>query len=63
MKRRSRPVSSGRPVRPNRPAWMVLRGTLGIRVSAEEEREGLDWGEHGNEAYPYFVASAGGLGR
>lgn len=44
-------------------AWMVLKATMGIRVSAEEEREGLDLGEHGNEAYPYFVASAGGLGR
>lgn len=44
-------------------AWLVLRATMGIRVSAEEEREGLDLGEHGNEAYPYFVASAGGLGR
>lgn len=44
-------------------AWLVLRATVGIRVSAEEEREGLDLGEHGNEAYPYFVASAGGLGR
>jgi len=44
-------------------AWMLLRATMGIRVSAEEEREGLDLGEHGNEAYPYFVASAGGLGR
>ncbi len=44
-------------------AWMVLKATMGIRVSADEEREGLDLGEHGNEAYPYFVASAGGLGR
>ncbi len=44
-------------------AWMLLRATMGIRVSPEEEREGLDLGEHGNEAYPYFVTSAGGLGR
>jgi Amt family ammonium transporter len=27
----------------------------GIRVSAEEEREGLDIGEHGNDAYPDFT--------
>ncbi len=35
--------------------WMVLRATMGIRVSPEEEQEGLDIGEHGNEAYPNFV--------
>jgi Amt family ammonium transporter len=27
----------------------------GIRVSAEEESEGLDIGEHGMDAYPGFV--------
>ncbi len=36
-------------------AWLVLKMTLGIRVSPEEEREGLDIGEHGNSAYPNFV--------
>lgn len=36
-------------------AWLVLKHTLGIRVSAEEERQGLDIGEHGNTAYPNFV--------
>ena len=36
-------------------AWMLIKVTLGIRVSAEEEVEGLDVGEHGNEAYPGFV--------
>lgn len=36
-------------------AWAILRATIGIRVSAEEEREGLDIGEHGNEAYYGFV--------
>jgi len=36
-------------------AWLVLKVTMGIRVSAEEEVEGLDVGEHGNEAYPGFV--------
>ena len=35
-------------------AWVVLKATMGIRVSAEEEMEGLDMGEHGNLAYPDF---------
>jgi Amt family ammonium transporter len=34
--------------------WALLRSTLGIRVSADEEREGLDVGEHGIAAYPEF---------
>ena len=34
--------------------WYLLKATIGIRVSAEEELEGLDVGEHGNEAYPDF---------
>ena len=38
--------------------WYVLKVTVGIRVSAEEEREGLDTGEHGMEAYPGFTAAA-----
>lgn len=32
--------------------WLAIKATLGIRVSAEEEYEGLDTGEHGMEAYP-----------
>jgi Amt family ammonium transporter len=36
-------------------AWFVLKNTLGIRVSAAEETEGLDMGEHGMDAYPGFV--------
>lgn len=36
-------------------AWYVLKLFGGIRVSAEEETEGLDIGEHGNEAYPDFT--------
>ena len=36
-------------------AWLLLKYTIGIRVSAEEETEGLDAGEHGNEAYHGFV--------
>jgi Amt family ammonium transporter len=35
-------------------AWFILKLLGGIRVSAEEETEGLDIGEHGNEAYPDF---------
>jgi len=31
-----------------------LKYTVGLRVSAEEEMEGLDYGEHGNEAYHGF---------
>ncbi|HRI82696.1 MAG TPA: ammonium transporter, partial [Opitutaceae bacterium] len=34
--------------------FFLVKATLGIRVSAEEENEGLDIGEHGNEAYPDF---------
>ncbi|HZN32906.1 MAG TPA: ammonium transporter [Pirellulaceae bacterium] len=33
-------------------AWLVLKYTMGLRVSAEEELEGLDIGEHGHYAYP-----------
>ncbi|HEX9726641.1 MAG TPA: ammonium transporter [Vicinamibacteria bacterium] len=39
--------------------WYALKATVGIRVSAEEEREGLDTGEHGMEAYPGFTSRAG----
>lgn len=35
--------------------FYVLKLTMGLRVSAEEETEGLDIGEHGNEAYPDFT--------
>ncbi len=34
--------------------WLVLKATMGIRVTAEEEMEGLDVGEHGLSAYPDF---------
>jgi ammonium transporter, Amt family len=37
-------------------AWYLVKAAFGgIRVSAEEETEGLDIGEHGNEAYPDFT--------
>jgi ammonium transporter, Amt family len=35
--------------------WLVLKATMGIRVNAEEESEGLDIGEHGMEAYSGFM--------
>ena len=35
--------------------WAALKALLGIRVSAVEEAEGLDIGEHGMEAYSGFV--------
>ena len=35
--------------------WFALKAALGIRVSRDEELEGLDIGEHGAEAYPDFV--------
>ncbi|MDR0294183.1 MAG: ammonium transporter [Oscillospiraceae bacterium] len=34
--------------------WSLLKKTIGIRVSLQEEIEGLDIGEHGNRAYPDF---------
>jgi Amt family ammonium transporter len=36
----------------------ALKATMGIRVSASEEIEGLDIGEHGMEAYPGFAKDA-----
>ncbi len=37
--------------------WYIIKLTMGIRVSEEEEVEGLDLGEHGMEAYPEFKSS------
>jgi Amt family ammonium transporter len=37
-------------------AWFVLKLVMGIRVTEEEEYEGLDVGECGMDAYPEFVA-------
>ncbi|MEK6727813.1 MAG: ammonium transporter [Candidatus Omnitrophota bacterium] len=37
-------------------AWAILKATIGIRVSLQEEIEGLDIGEHGNAAYPEFLS-------
>ena len=35
-------------------SWLIIRAVVGLRVSPEEEVEGLDMGEHGNVAYPDF---------
>jgi len=37
--------------------WAIIKAVMGIRVSEEEEYEGLDIGECGLEAYPEFVKS------
>ena len=37
-------------------AWLLIRKTLGIRVSEEEEYEGVDLHECGLEAYPEFTS-------
>jgi Amt family ammonium transporter len=34
--------------------WAIIKAVLGMRVSPEEERSGLDHGEHANEAYHGF---------
>jgi Amt family ammonium transporter len=41
--------------------WFILKQTMGIRVSPEEELMGLDIGEHGMEAYTGFVKDADSL--
>ena len=38
--------------------WTLLKVTIGIRVDEQEERVGLDIGEHGMEAYSGFVKEA-----
>jgi len=35
--------------------WLVIKNTIGLRVSLKEEIEGLDIGEHGMQAYPEQV--------
>ena len=35
--------------------WLAIKAIFGLRVSQEEEFEGLDRGEHGNQAYHGFV--------
>jgi Amt family ammonium transporter len=38
---------------------LALKATIGLRVTAEEEEEGLDFSEHGQEAYPDFAKISG----
>ena len=38
--------------------WYIIKAVMGLRVTEEEEIEGLDIGEHGNEAYPNFQPMA-----
>jgi Amt family ammonium transporter len=37
--------------------WLGIKMTIGVRVSASEEAEGLDSGEHGMDAYVGFAPS------
>ncbi|MDK3156760.1 ammonium transporter [Kamptonema cortianum] len=38
--------------------FLIIKAIFGVRVSPEEESEGLDIGEHGQEAYPDFQEAA-----
>lgn len=38
--------------------FLIIKVVMGLRVSADEEHEGLDLGEHGAEAYPDFQESS-----
>jgi len=40
--------------------FKIIAVTVGLRVSKEEEMEGLDLSEHGNSCYPDFVTTGGG---
>jgi Amt family ammonium transporter len=40
--------------------WLLIKLIMGIRVSEEEEYEGVDVGECGMEAYPEFIGARGG---
>ncbi len=43
--------------------FKAIEKTVGLRVSPEEEMEGLDFSEHGGNAYPDFeILSHGGIG-
>ncbi len=39
--------------------WLIIKVVMGIRVSEEEEYEGVDLGECGMEAYPEFTGNRG----
>jgi len=37
-------------------AWFIIKSVIGLRVTEEEEYEGVDLSECGMEAYPEFVS-------
>jgi Amt family ammonium transporter len=39
--------------------WYAVKAAMGVRVTEEEELEGLDIGEHGITAYPDFATHPG----
>ena len=39
--------------------FLMLKATMGVRVTEEEEVEGLDISEHGIETYPELRQGAG----
>jgi Amt family ammonium transporter len=39
--------------------WLLIKLIMGIRVTEEEEYEGVDVGECGLEAYPEFMGARG----
>lgn len=39
--------------------WLIIKTVMGIRVSEDEEMEGVDINECGQEAYPEFTSSSG----
>ena len=38
--------------------FKIIDKTVGLRVTPDEEREGLDYTEHGGNAYPDFEVSS-----
>jgi Amt family ammonium transporter len=42
--------------------FAIIKALVGLRVSPEEELEGLDLGEHGYSAYPEFITPGPGEG-
>jgi Amt family ammonium transporter len=42
--------------------WYAIKLVMGVRVTAEEEFEGLDIGEHGMTAYPDFAVHSDSFG-
>jgi len=43
--------------------FKAIKATIGLRVPVHEEVAGLDLGEHGNQAYPDFVAAKANYAR